>query len=163
MKNSFIQAAKTALYLLLVTGLFAACSNSTGSDDEEEHSEPAGFVLKMNGADVVTQLPGGTVTGEFELEPGDETALITIFFYDEDGDEFQPDEPEYSLGAEFEDAGIAEFEQHAEDGKWSFHIHAEAEGITDMTLMLMHNGHSDFNTQGIHVHVESATAAKSSN
>ncbi|XWN35858.1 MAG: hypothetical protein ROO71_07805 [Balneola sp.] len=160
MKNSFIHAAKTALYLLLVTGLFAACSNSTGSDDDD-HSDPEGFRLKLNGQTVVEQLPDATVTGGFELEPGQETALITIFFLDHDGDEFQPDEPEFSLGAEFEDEGIAEFEQHAEDGKWSFHIHAEAEGITEMTLMLMHNGHSDFNTQGIHVHVESATAASS--
>lgn len=161
MRKSFTYAAKTALYVLLLTGLFAACSNSTSSDDDDHHSEPAGFVLKLNGQNVVTQLPEGTVTGEFELEPGDETALITIFFLDEDGDEFQPDEPEYSLNAEFEDEGIAEFEQHAEDGKWSFHIHAEAEGITEMTLMLMHNGHSDFDTQGIHVHVETETAASS--
>ena len=157
MKKSFIYSAKTALTLLLVTGLFISCDNSTG-DDHDDHSEPAGFVLKMNGADIITQLPGGTLTGEFELEPGEETALITIFFLDEDGDEFQPDEPEYSLGAEFEDEGIAEFEQHAEDGKWSFHIHAEAEGITDMVLMLMHNGHSDFNSQDIHVHVEAAAS-----
>ncbi len=161
MKTSFIHAAKTALFLLLVTGLFAACDNSTSADDDDHHEEPAGFVLKMNGQDVVTQLPGGDVSGEFELEPGEETALITIFFLAEDGDEFQPDEPEFSLGAEFEDAGIAEFEQHEEDGKWSFHIHAEAEGITDMTLMLMHNGHSDFDTQGIHVHVEAASSASS--
>jgi len=164
MKTSFIHAAKTALFLLLVTGLFAACDNSTSADDDDDHSEPAGFVLKMNGQNVVTQMPGETtVTGDFELEPGEETPLITIFFLDDEGDEFQPDEPENSLGAEFEDEGIAEFEQHEEDGKWSFHIHAEAEGITDMTLMLMHNGHSDFNTQGIHVHVESESAAKSSN
>lgn len=160
MKTSFIHAAKTALFLLVVTGLFAACSNSTSSEDDE-HSEPAGFVLKMNGQNVVTQSPGGTLTGEFELEVGEETPLITIFFLDEDGDEFQPDEPENSLGAEFEDDGIAEFEQHAEDGKWSFHIHAEAEGITDLTLMLMHNGHSDFDTQEIHVHVEAASTASS--
>ncbi len=157
MKKSFIYSAKTALTLLLVTGLFISCDNATGDDHDDDHAEPAGFVLKMNGADVITQLPGGNVTGEFELEPGEETPLITIYFLAEDGDEFQPDEPEFSLAAEFETDGIAEFEQHEEDGKWSFHIHAEAEGITDMTLMLMHNGHSDFNTQGIHVHVEAAS------
>ncbi|RNC85622.1 MAG: hypothetical protein ED557_02285 [Balneola sp.] len=155
MKHSFINSAKTALLFLLVSGLLVACSNSTSS--EEEHSDPEGFRLKMNGETVVEQLPGGTLTGEFELEPEEETALITIFFLDDDGDEFQPDEPEYSLGAVFEDEGIAEFEQHEEDGVWSFHIHAEAEGITDLTLQLMHNGHSDFNTQAIHVHVEAAS------
>lgn len=153
MKKSFIYSAKTALTFLLVAGLFITCDNSTGHD-EDEHSEPDGFRLKMNGQTVVEQLPDQTLTGEFELEPGEETALITIFFLDHDGDEFQPDEPEYSLNAVFEDDGIAEFEQHEEDGKWSFHIHAEAEGITEMTLQLFHNSHSDFDTQGIHVHVE---------
>ncbi len=154
MKHSFINSAKTALLFLLVSGLFIACDNSTSS--EEDHEDASGFRLIMNGQTVVEQLPGGTLTGEFELTPGEETALITIYFLDEDGDQFQPDEPEFSLGATFSADGIAEFEQHEEDGTWSFHIHAEAEGITNMTLQLMHNGHSDFNTQAIHVHVEAA-------
>jgi hypothetical protein len=148
---------KTVLLLLIVAGLISACSNSTSSDDDHEHKEPAGFKLEMNGQTLVEQMPGETsVTGEIELQPGEETDLITIQFIAEDGDEFQPEEDSYSLGFEFEDAGIAEFEQHDEDGKWSFHIHAEAEGVTDLTLMLMHNDHSDFSTQPIHVHIEAA-------
>ncbi|GAB5408634.1 MAG: hypothetical protein BalsKO_09990 [Balneolaceae bacterium] len=160
MKNlSFLHSLKTLSIITLSALIFVSCDNSTGSE-EEEHSEPAGFRLKMNGSVVVEQLPGETITGEFELEPEQETPLITIFFLAEDGDEFQPDEPEYSLNATFDTDGIAEFEQHEEDGTWSFHIHAEAEGITNMTLQLFHNDHSDFNTQDIHVHVEAATAAK---
>lgn len=156
MKNyKLLSAIKYVFTLLVLVSFTSACSNST-SGEEEEHSEPAGFVLKMNGQDIVTQTPGGSVSGEFELEPGQETDLITLWFYDADGDEFQPEEDEYTLGHEFEDTGIAEFEQHTEDGKWSFHIHAEAEGITDLRLMLLHNGHSDFTTQDIHVHVEAA-------
>lgn len=145
------------LFLYSILGLFiivAACSNSTSPDDHDEHSEPEGFRLTMNGQTLIEQLPGGTITGEIELEPGQETDLITIQFLAEDGDEFQPEEAEYSLGFEFEDTGIAEFEQHDEDGRWSFHIHAEAAGVTDLRLKLMHNDHSDFTTQDIHVHVE---------
>lgn len=157
-KLNFLKALRAFAFAILVTGLFAACSNSSSSDDDH-HSEPEGFRLKMSGQVVVEQLPGQNLTGEFELAPGEETPLITIFFLDDDGDEFQPEGDEYSLRAVFETAGIAEFEQHAGDGKWSFHLHAEAEGITDMTLQLFHNDHSDFNTQDIHVHVE-APAAK---
>ncbi|MEQ9310293.1 MAG: hypothetical protein RLN90_12635 [Balneolaceae bacterium] len=160
MKNlSFLHSIKTISIIAISALVLFSCDNSTG-DDHDEHSEPAGFRLYMNGAVQVEQLPGGTITGEFELEPGEETPLITIQFLADDGDEFQPDEPEYSLNAIFADDGIAEFEQHDEDGKWSFHIHAEAEGITDMTLQLMHNNHSDFNTQDIHVHVEAASQPK---
>lgn len=155
-KATLLSTAKTVLTLLLFTGILTACSNSTSSDDHD-HSEPEGFRLKMNGQTIVEQLPDQDVTGAFELTPNQETDLITIFFLDHDGDEFQPEEDEYSLGYEFESAGVAEFEQHAEDGKWSFHLHAEdSEGMTDLTLMLMHNDHSDFSSQHIHVHVEAA-------
>lgn len=158
MKNyRLLSTIKYVFTLLVLVSVTAACSNSTSG--EEEHSDPAGFVLVMNGQDVVTQNPGSTtVSGEFELEPGQETELITMWFLDADGERFQPEEDELSLGYEFEDAGVAEFEQHAEDGKWSFHLHAaDTEGITDLRLMLMHNGHSDFTTQDIHVHVEAAS------
>ncbi len=160
-KFNVMSAAKTVVFALLTTGLFISCSNSVSSEDE--HQDPEGFRLKMNGQTIVEQLPDGDVTGEFELEPGEETPLITIYFLDHDGEEFQPDEPEYSLRATFDEEGIAEFEQHEEDGKWSFHLHAEAEGITDMTLQLYHNNHSDFNTQGIHVHVEAPAPTSAPN
>ena len=155
-KLPFISAVKTVSALLFAGMIAISCSNSTSSDDDHdhEHKDAAGFRLMLNGSVIVEQLPGQDLTGEFELEPGEETDLITIFFLADDGDEFQPKEDEYSIGYEFDDEGIAEFEQHDEHGKWSFHIHAEDEGITDMRLMLMHNDHSDFTSQDIHVHVE---------
>ena len=153
MKKPFIYAAKAALYTILIATTFVACSNSTSSGDDHEHEDAEGIRLKMNGQTVVEQLPGESLTGEFELDEGDETALITVYFLDDDGDEFQPEDEEYSLNVVFEDEGIVEFEQHDEDGKWSFHLHAESEGITGMTIQLFHNTHSDFDSQEIHVHV----------
>ncbi|NBC03960.1 MAG: hypothetical protein GVY20_09685 [Bacteroidetes bacterium] len=152
---TLFSAAKTVLTIFIFSIIAISCSNSTSSEEEDhEHEEAAGFRLMLNGSAVVEQLPGEDPTGEFELTPGEETDLITIFFLAEDGDEFQPEEDEYSLGYEFDDEGIAEFEQHAEDGRWSFHLHAESEGITNMRLKLMHNDHSDFTSRDVHVHVE---------
>lgn len=155
MKNSFFLAAKTALYTIIVLSLFIACSNSVSSD-EHEHEEPAGFRLKMNGQTVVEQLPSKTLTGSFSLAVGEDTPLISLFFIAEDGDEFLPDEPEYSLKANFTDSTIAEFEQHEEDGKWKFHIHAKAAGSTNLNLQLLHNGHSDFDMQAISILVNAS-------
>lgn len=139
---------------ILVATFFAACNNPTSSDGDHDHSSaPEGIRLKISGTTVIEQLPDETLTGEFELDEGEETSLITVYFLDHDGDEFQPEGDEYSLNVLFEDEGIVEFEQHAEDGKWSFHLHAEAEGITGMTIQLFHNNHSDFDSQEIHVHV----------
>ncbi|MDZ7719260.1 MAG: hypothetical protein U5K72_10635 [Balneolaceae bacterium] len=144
-KYTLFSAAKSVIAIIALSLLAISCSNSTSSeDDDHEHEDAAGFRLMLNGTTVVEQLPGESLTGEFELAPGEETDLITIFFLADDGDEFQPDDEEFSLGYEFDDEGIAEFEQHEEDGKWSFHLHAESEGITDMRLMLMHGEHSDF-------------------
>lgn len=157
MKNhNFITVIKSVFTFLFLIALATACSNSTSSDDDHEHGDAEGFRLVINGNTVVEQLPDEDITGEFELAPGVETDLITLYFIDHDGEEFQPEEDEYSLGYEFDDEGIVEFEQHTEDGKWSFHLHAEAEGVTNMRLMLMHNDHSDFSSQDIHVHVEAA-------
>lgn len=153
MKNfKILSTIKFLFTLVLLVSITVACSNST-SGNEEEHSEPEGFVLKMNGQIIVEQLPDQSVTGEFELTAGQETDLVTIFFLDHDGEEFQPEEAENSLGYEFDTQGIANFEQHTEDGKWSFHIHAEAEGTTNLRLKLMHSGHSDFTTQYFPINV----------
>lgn len=153
-KETIFSKIKTVLALVIIASLAAACSNSVSSD-EDDHDHAEGFRLKMNGQTIVEQLPGTTtITGEFELTPGQETDLISIYFLSDDGDEFQYEEDDYSLGYEFEDTGIAAFEQHAEDGKWSFHIHAETVGVTELRLMLLHSGHSDFTTQNIQVNVE---------
>ncbi|MBO6793797.1 MAG: hypothetical protein JJ895_07800 [Balneolaceae bacterium] len=146
------------LFLYSVLGIFitvAACSNSvTGGEDE--HSEPEGFRLKLSGQTIVEQLPDEALTGGITVEAGEETALISIFFINHDGEEFQPDGEEETLGYEFAASGIAESEQHSEDGKWSFHVHGETEGNTTLQLMIMHDGHSDFESLPIPITVTAA-------
>ncbi len=88
-----------------------------------------------------------------EVSEGEETTLITIWFLADDGDLFQPDDPEFSLNWKDIDTAVANVEQHDEDGKWSFHIHGEAQGNTSVVFQLFHDGHSDFDTQPIPVTV----------
>lgn len=152
MKNYITQIAIFTFFIISLTA-FSSCTNSTSSE-EEEHEDAEGIRLKLNGAVVAEQLPGQSLTGAFVLTPGEETDLITVYFLDDHGDEFQPDEDEFTLGYNFDDEGIVEFEQHDEDGKWSFHLHAEAEGTTNMQIMLMHVGHTDFTSEDIPVQVE---------
>ncbi len=141
------------LYTILILSSFAitACSNSVSSENHEE--EAAGFRLKLNGDVIVEKLPETNLTGTINLEVGEETALISIYFISEDGDEFQPEGDEHSLKATLEPEGIAEFEQHDEDGKWRFHLHGQAEGATTLNLQLFHGTHSDYNATGVPVTV----------
>lgn len=146
MKLSLNDFNKTLFTILLSLAVLAtACNNPAGDDDEEEHHEPVGAVLKMNG-DEIARYEDGEVTGQIEVNSGEETALITIYFLAEDGDEFQPDEPENSLSWKNIDGAIAEVEQHDEDGKWSFHIHGVETGETSVVFQLFHDDHSDFDT-----------------
>lgn len=145
-KNTFV------FTVLIMSILLTSCSNPTDSD-EHEHDIAEGFRLKLSGTTVIEQLPDQDPTGSFNLITGEETDLITVYFLDHEGDEFQPDEEEYTLNYTFDDEGIAEFEQHDEDGAWSFHLHAEAVGSTNMAIIMMHGGHSDFTSAKFQIQV----------
>lgn len=138
----------TALTLILITGC-----NNPASDNHEEHEHAEGAVLKMNGAEIVRIEDGQVQSGQIEVVAGEETPLITIYFLAEDGDEFHPDDPDYSLRWDQIDESIAKVEQHDEDGKWGFHIQGLSSGNTTVRFRLWHDGedHSDFDTPEIDI------------
>ena len=144
--------AKLVTALTLVV-LFVGCNNPASSDNHDEHENAQGAVLKMNGAEIVRIEDGQVQSGQIEVSQGEETPLITIYFLAEDGDEFQPNDPDFSLRWDQIEASTAEVEQHNEDGKWSFHIHGISKGSTNIRFRLWHNdeNHSDFDTPEINV------------
>lgn len=103
MKKSFIYVAKAALYTILLTGIFAACSNSTSSEEEQE---PVGIrvytALEMGNPDelvveqsISSNSQGYVVTGNFSITEQKEN--YTVLFLDEAGNEFVPDLAEHSI------------------------------------------------------------------
>jgi len=144
---------------LIATVAVGACGDDPVA--VEEHGEPAGVELVLNGA-VIASYDGTTMTwtGEMEVEVGMETAHIDVRFVDEDGDPIDFDsEPDFYLEVMVEDETIAEFEQDT-PGEFGGHLHGEAVGETDVTFSLMHGsvgtGHADFTTMAVHAHVEAA-------
>ncbi len=140
------------LSALVITLLLAGCSNPASSDDEEHHEEATGAVFKMNGEELV-RYEGGQVSGSIAINEGEETPLITIYFLDKEGHEFQPADAEYSLQWKDIDTAIAEVEQHDEDGKWRFHIRGISQGNTTVTFQLFHGEHSDFDITNVSINV----------
>lgn len=138
--------------------LFTSCKNTTGSDDEDKHSDPFGVALIMNGIEIAAQENGVVTYNEgdhLELEAGEETNLITIRWISEDGDRFVPDENEgYSLNWIVDNENILEVAQHDEDGAWSFHLVGLSAGETTVQFELWHNDHPDFTSSEFDVHVE---------
>ncbi len=156
----FSKHTKTLFTVLIVSFSLAitSCSNPAGTG-EEEHLVPVGAVLFLNGQEIArSENETGNVEGNITVPAGEETALITIRFIAEDGELFQPQSPEFSLGfGEEIDTSIAEVEQHAEDGKWRFHIVGISEGETELVLQLQHGEdlHSDFATLPVPIIVTS--------
>lgn len=122
----------------------------------DEHSDPHGIELVLNGVTIASYDADTGWTGELEVEVGEETAHIDVRFVDEDGDEITLDDDVY-LEVEIEDEDIAEFEQDT-PGEFGGHLHGVAQGETDAVFRLMHgavgSGHADFVTTAVHVHVE---------
>lgn len=154
MKNSFIYAAKTALYLFLLTGLFAACSNSTGSEEEEQ--EPVAIRVKLDGQTVVERNnETSTTTGTLTLTAGS-TSTFTVLFVDETGAEFTPDPEEHSILVS-SSSGIVTFANvNSETAPFSFNAQANEVGTTTFQIVMNHVGAPEFTAAGLPLEISAS-------
>ena len=104
--------------------------------------------------------------GEIDSEDGRVSELTApigmtphwrIKFLDENGEEIDPpDDPEFTFAWTIADPDIVEVVQdEGDEGSFEFHLNGLHEGETTIVLKVEHDGHTDFSTQPIPVHVES--------
>ena len=142
-----------SLFAILFTVGFVASCGTEDDHDHEEHSDPEGLALYVEEA-LVAKQENGTVTytdGDDHLHLHmDEAIPSEVFFLDDDGDEFHPEEDHYSLGVEADPEGriTATF---AGSIKWGFTMQCNSEGAVDVTFKLLHDDHADFVSQDIEV------------
>lgn len=141
--------------LMALTGVLAlgACDDDpTGPGDD--HSDPEGLVISMGGVTLVT-VSGSQITGELEIDAGEESAHMSVVFTDAVGDPIELDDDVY-LEVEILDETLAEFEQDT-PGEFGGHLHGVAQGETRAIFRLMHgvvgSGHADYESPEIPVHV----------
>ena len=142
--------------IILVGFTFVSACNPTG-DENNGHSEPFGLILLQSGVELAKQQNGNITytSGSFLSVPlGDETPLITLRFLDEDGDQFVPEEDEYSLLWAIDNESVLEVHTHDGDSKWAFHLEGAGAGSTTIRFLLMHDGHPDFESLPFSVTVE---------
>ncbi|MEX2601452.1 MAG: Ig-like domain-containing protein [Balneolaceae bacterium] len=158
--NNKLFLSLTALTLLLF--IATACDVTSSDDDHEDHQDPWGIALFMDGAEIARQF-SGTITytdgDHLELHVGEESNLIRVRFLDEDGDTFEPQDDDLFLAWDIDHEDHLEVEQHESDGKWAFHLVGLSEGEADVIFHLMHghgeSAHPDFSSQPFEVHIES--------
>lgn len=128
----------------------------------EEEFEAEGLVLIDSGVRFFRYFQGviDTTGGQRDhLEaPLGLTGHWSIKFLDENGNEIDaPEGGEQTFGWTIGDATLLEvFQDAGDEGKFEFHLRGLAEGQTTIILSVLHDGHSDFSTLEIPVHIESA-------
>lgn len=144
MRVSTLRAGWSALLLFWLA--LATVSAQAG-----EHAEPEGLLLRR-GSEVVVTVWEGVATGEIEVFHEMTTDEIAVSFLDADGAEFIPEVAEgFSLYTELVDPLAVEITQ---TGDWSFTLTGLLEGITGMSVGIFHEGHVDWLSPEIEVHVE---------
>ena len=181
MNFSFMRSLK-AYSILLLTGamLFTiGCEDETADDHdhEEGHTDADGFVLEHDGTEHYRQFQGEITTpdgsGALTVTVGGDLEL-TVHFLDNDGDEIEhsdeegEEDHEDGLEITVADESIAHVEVggHDEEGDddgdddhdhdehgMAIHVEGVSVGSTTFTLMLMHDGHSDFTSLPVNVNV----------
>ncbi|MYG75062.1 MAG: hypothetical protein F4198_05700, partial [Acidobacteria bacterium] len=121
-------------FALLSAGILALSACESATEPEEDHAEEVEGVNLILSGQTIASYDGhdGEWTGELEVEPGEETAHITVQFVDHDGMAVHLDDDFY-LEVEVEDESIAEFEQDT-PGEFGGHLHGGAEGDTDIVF-----------------------------
>lgn len=138
---------------LVLSLALAACSDSTGPDDD--HHEPAGLRATLGGQVVVSVNPARQVTGSFSVAAGITSGPITVEFLDEDGDVIAVDDEEY-LGVEVDTPARLTITQNPA-GSFTIQLVGVTAGTTNIRLKLMHGvppgGHADYISPNIGVTV----------
>ncbi len=130
-------------WLLLLVIILIACSNPSSNSENREFT---GTILKMSGQEVV-RTEDGQVTGVLSVNEGEESTLITIYFLDEQGQQFHPSAPDFKLDWQISDIDILGINQETSDGKWGFHLNGIAQGTTNVSFSVWHTSEEQYELQ----------------
>ena len=150
--------------LLIAAAAVAVILAGCGKDDpitpQEEHYEAEGLVLLDSGQRFFRYFQGRIDSGDgraeaLEVTHGEVTGKWSIRFLDSDGNEMAPPTGEgFTFTWEIADKSIVEVVQdEAEAGQFVFALRGLEDGETTIRLQISHEGHVDFTTLPIPVHV----------
>lgn len=141
------------VYSISAAFILSSCNDDNPVESETEHFEAIGLYVISSG-DTIVSYVGGVVDGQIGVVAGDETALLSIKFIEEDGDVGIPPGNEWSLDWSVADTAVAEVEVHADELElYRFHIVGKKPGKTNITIIINHNEHKDFESLPITIDV----------
>jgi len=139
---------------ILILLFVSSCDDDNPVNSEESHFAAIGLFVISSG-DTIVAYQGGEVTGEIEVDEGELSPLLSVKFVTEDGDIGIPPSEEWALDWIIEDTAVADLESHGDElEEYRFHIMGNKEGETEITIIINHNDHKDFESRPIPIHVE---------
>ena len=140
---------------LLAIFLLSACGDDDDNNPatpEEEHEEAEGLVITDEDGNLLIQVWEGTASGEIEVEHLETTGTLAVQFLDADSVTFVPELDEgFEMRLAMDDEAIATADSV---GHFEFTVTGVEEGMTELTVSIFHEGHSDFDSPALEVHVE---------
>ena len=166
----FTYSFRFTFLLLAFVVLFAACGADDNPvvDEDQEHADADGFILKVDGNEIYRQFQGEQ-EGSITLKVGEELDVLAVFL-DHDGDEFFPESTEeegeqdhgdndaeevYTLALTGYDSSIIEIHLYESEGdeedhgdelaeQFTFEAKGVKAGETEVKFQLLHGDHADF-------------------
>ena len=130
-------------------------------EEHSSHFNAEGLVIIESGVRFFRYYQGEIDSGEGRASeltaPIGLTPHWRIMFLDEHGDEKDPpDDPEFTFGWTIANPDVLEVVQdEGDEGTFEFHLRGLQEGETTIVFEVWHEGHVDYRTRPIPVHVES--------
>ncbi|MBN1301968.1 MAG: hypothetical protein JW995_12200 [Melioribacteraceae bacterium] len=139
--------------IILIIGLFAACSDEEPLASEEEHFEAIGTLIYNESGDQVVSILRGITDDTLKVNAGVLSGEYSLKFYNEDEEIVDPPADEHiTLGYELGNTGIVNW--HQNEGGFTFQLEGLQRGNTTLELFILHEGHNDYRSGVIPVEVK---------
>ena len=150
---------KILIHLMSILTVFIflpGCTEDNPVEPEEQHFEAIGLYVISDG-DTIVKYVDGVVTGSIEVQAGQQTPLLSIRFLTDKGDIGIPQGNESSLAWNISDVSVADIESEEDElTAYQFHISGKKAGNTEITIIINHNDHKDFESKAIPIVVSTA-------
>jgi hypothetical protein len=152
----------TTMMLALSLALgFTACDNDDDDDEHGHHLEAVGVALVM-GTDTLVMAATADpalVEGELHVHEGESVGPVLVHFLDEEGHWFRPEaDPDGGHSLEILHNQLA-LSVALDQEDWTFTATGVSEGETEIVVRILHDGHADYVSPNLPVHVEHSEGA----
>lgn len=158
--SRILTTSALALALALALG-FTACDDNDDDNDQGHHLEAGGVAL-VQGTDTLVMAATADpalVVGELHVHEGESVGPLLVHFLDEEGHWFRPEadpDGEHSLKILHNQLVL---EVTVDQTEWAFTATGVSEGETEIVVRILHDGHADYVSPNLPVHVEHSDGA----